>query len=94
FARFIGDIFETATNNSLKVGAITYKPAPLKDEGLLAFSVDFNVSGNYAQIKSFISDLERLREIVVINNLFLSGKNTEESVGMKVQLTAYFRVEG
>ncbi len=94
FARFIGDLFETATNNSLKVGAITYKPTSFKDEGLLAFTVDFNVAGKYAAIKSFISDLERLRQIVVINNVSLSGKNTEESVGMRVQLTAYFKVEG
>ncbi len=94
FARFIGDLFESATNNSLKVGAINYKPAQLKDEGLLAFTVDFNVSGKYAAIKSFISDLERLREMVVINNISLSGKNTEEEVGMKLQLTAYFKVEG
>ena len=94
FARFIGELFETASNSSLKVGAITYKPDMVKDEGLLAYSIGFNVSGKYAAIKSFISDLERLREIVVIDNISLTGKGTEESVDMKLQLTAYFRMEG
>ncbi|HTP64009.1 MAG TPA: type 4a pilus biogenesis protein PilO [Geobacteraceae bacterium] len=94
FARFIGELFETASNSSLKVGAITYKPDMVKDEGLLAYSIGFNVSGKYAAIKSFIADLERLREIVVIDNISLTGKGTEESVDMKLQLTAYFRVEG
>ncbi len=94
FARFIGEIFETATNNSLKVGAITYKPQQVKGEDLLAYSFGFNVSGKYAAIKSFIADIQRLREIAVIDNISLSGKATEESIEMRLQLTAYFRVEG
>jgi Tfp pilus assembly protein PilO len=94
FARFIGEIFETATNNSLKVGAITYRPQQVKGEDLLAYSFGFNVSGKYAAIKSFIADIQRLREIAVIDNIALSGKATEESIEMKLQLTAYFRLEG
>ena len=94
FARFIGDLFETANNNTLTVGAITYKPEPIKDENLLAYSIGLNVSGKYAAIKSFIADMERLRAIAVINNISLNGKATEKSVDMRLQLTAYFRVEG
>jgi type IV pilus assembly protein PilO len=94
FARFISEIFETATNNSLKIGSITYKPDKVKGEDLLAYSIGFNVSGKYAAVKSFIADIERLREIAVINNISLSGKTTEESIEMKLQLTAFFRVEG
>lgn len=94
FARFIGELFETATNNTLKVGSITYKPQTIKGEDLLAYSIGFNVSGKYAAIKSFIADIERLREIAVIDNISLNGKTTEESIDMRLQLTAYFRVEG
>jgi type IV pilus assembly protein PilO len=61
FAAFIGDLFETATDNSLKVGAISYKPEMIKGEMLLAYSVGLNVAGKYAAIKSFISDIERHR---------------------------------
>jgi len=93
FARFIGGIFETAGNNSLKVGAITYKPERVKGEDLLAYSLSFNVSGKYAAVKSFIADIERLRDIAVIDNISLNGKATEESVTLKLQLTAYFRTE-
>jgi len=94
FAKYIGELFETATNNTLKVGAITYKPEPVKDEKLIAYSIGFNVSGKYAAIKSFIADIERFREIAVINNISLNGSATEESVDLKLQLTAYFRLEG
>jgi type IV pilus assembly protein PilO len=94
FTGFIGELFETAGNNSLRVGAITYKPTPIKGENLLAYSIGFNVSGKYAAIKSFIADVERLRQIAVIDNLSLNGKADEEYVDMRLQLTAYFRVEG
>jgi type IV pilus assembly protein PilO len=93
FARFIGDLFEAAGNNSLHVGAITYKPEPVKGEDLLAYSIGFNVSGKYAAIKSFIADMERLRDIAVIDNISLDGRASEESVALRLQLTAYFRVE-
>jgi len=94
FAGFIGELFETALNNSLKVGAISYKPTPIKGENLLAYSIGFNVSGKYAAIKSFIADIERLRAIAVIDNISLNAKSDEEFVDMRLQLTAYFRVEG
>jgi len=93
FAGFIGELFETAVNNSLRVGAITYKPSPVKGENLLAYSIGFNVSGKYAAIKSFIADIERYRAIAVIDNLSLNGKSDEELIDMRLQLTAYFRVE-
>lgn len=93
FAAFIGELFETATNNNLKVGAITYKPGPVKGEDLLAYSIGFNVSGKYAAIKSFISDIESFKRIAVIDNIALSGKSDEEAVDMRVQMTAYFRGE-
>jgi type IV pilus assembly protein PilO len=94
FAGFIGELFETAVNNSLRVGAITYKPTTIKGENLLAYSIGFNVSGKYAAIKSFIADIERFRQIAVIDTLSLNGKADEEIVDMRLQLTAYFRVEG
>jgi type IV pilus assembly protein PilO len=94
FVDFIGELFETASNNSLKVGTITYTPSRLKGENLISFSIGLNVSGKYAAIKSFVSDMERIRQIAVIDNISLKGKSDEESVDMKIQMTAYFRSEG
>jgi type IV pilus assembly protein PilO len=94
FVAFIGDLFETAANNSLKVGEISYKPAIIKGEKLIAYSIGFDVAGKYAAIKSFISDIEGLRQIAVIDDISLSGKADEEYVEMKVRMTAYFRGEG
>jgi len=95
FARLIGSLFDMAANNSLKVGGVSYKPVPVKEDNLLAFTISFGVSGKYAAVKSFIADLMRSREIMTLDNVSLaSTKLTEESVDMKVQLTAYFKAEG
>lgn len=95
FARLLGDLYETARTNSLGVGGVSYKPAALKGEVMLTYSITFNVSGKYAQVKSFIADVSRMRDIVVIDNISLNNsKMTEEYVDLRLELTAYFRMEG
>lgn len=95
FARFLGDLFETAASNNLSVKSVTYKPNLIKDEGLLAYTIGFSVSGNYAAVKSFISDIARSRQIVTIENLSLNNSSsTQEAIELKLQLITYLRVEG
>lgn len=95
FARFLGDLFELARGNSLAIAGIAYKPVPPKGEGLLTYTLTFNLSGKYAQVKSFIADVARMRDIAVIDGISLnSSKLTEEFVNMKVDMTAYFHPEG
>jgi type IV pilus assembly protein PilO len=95
FARVVGELFETAANNSLAMGSIGYKPAIFKEEQLLAYAVSLNVSGKYASIKSFISDLCNSREMMTVDNISLSNTSaTEETVDLRVQMTLYCRAEG
>lgn len=95
FARFLGNLFETAANNSLVFKGMSYKPSQLKEEkNLITYSLDYNVSGKYAAVKSFISDVLRMREIVTIDNISLSkGQATEDAVTLRVQMTVYLRME-
>ena len=94
FARFIGTLYETAANNSLSFEGATYKISQFKEQGLVAYTLDFDVVGKYAAVKSFISDLQRMPEIITMENLSLNNKNaTEDAVDLKVQLTVYLRME-
>jgi type IV pilus assembly protein PilO len=95
FTRFLGELFETAANNNLAVKNVVYKPDLIKEEGLIAYTIGFTVSGNYAAIKSFISDIARSRQIIVIDTLSLSNSSTiQESPELKLQITTYLRTEG
>lgn len=94
FARFVGGLFEAAANNSLAFKGVSYRLTAVKNEKLASYSLDFNVSGKYAAVKSFISDLGRMREIMTIDNISLNtSKAAEDVVALKVQLTVYLRTE-
>lgn len=94
FARFVGSLFETAAGNSLAFTGVTYKTLQLPDENLVAYTMDFNVSGKYSGVKRFLVDIGRLREMMTIDNISLtSSKATEDTVALKVQLTVYLRPE-
>ena len=95
FPAFLGELFETAGNNGLHPKGITYKPTPIKEEGMVAYGIAFTVSGKYAAVKSFLADLARFPELVTLDSVSLSNQSqTEESVELKVQMTASLKVEG
>jgi type IV pilus assembly protein PilO len=95
FVRLVGDLYETATNNGLKVGSIVYKPSLVKGQPLYDFTVTVAVAGRYAGIKSFIGDVARSRDMLVIDSVSLNNSSAEEeSVGMRMDITAYMKQEG
>lgn len=95
FTRQMMEVFEIAANNGLKVKGITYKPEALGEANLVVYVVSMNLDGQYAGIKSFISDLQCHGGLLTIDSLSLSsGSMTEEAVSLKMQLSAYLRPEG
>lgn len=95
-ARVVGELFSLASSNSVTVGTITYKPEKAKeDASLLIYGIGLTVNGRYASVKSFVADLGRMREIVIVDAVSLNNaKMTEEQVDLKVSLAAYLRLEG
>ena len=95
FPAFLGELFETAGNNGLHLKGISYKPKDLKEQGMVSYGIAFTVSGKYASEKSFLADLARYPQIVTLDSVSLSNSSqTEESVDLKVQMTAYLKEEG
>lgn len=94
FTGLMMEVFETAADNGLTVKGITYKPKQIPDQQLVIYDVVLSLDGTYAGIKSFISDLQCHRSILVVESLNLnSGSAVEEAVALKVQLSAYLRTE-
>ena len=96
FASFLGRLFETAHSDKLAIKGVNYKPTPVKGEpGLFSYQIAFTVTGDYKLIKRFIADLTRFPELVTVDDLSLDNHSpTVEAVGLKVQLSAYLRMEG
>ena len=92
FPLVLGGILDDAASGNLAVKAISYKPQTVKNEDLLEYDINMSVSGSYAAVKSFLADLQKKRELIVIDTIALSNADLfEENVSMNIRLTVYLR---
>ena len=89
----IGEIFSLAESAGLNIDRITYKPKPLETVRLLQYSLDFNVSGNYNQIKKFTHKIEQSDRLIAIEKMALKSDEQKSQVDLQLQLTTFFREE-
>lgn len=92
FARILSDLLEAAAGSNVEVGAMSYKPEQLKEEPLLSYHLSLSVSGSYAGVKSYLSDLQKSQELIVVDTVTFSNRDLYvENVVMDVRLTVYLR---
>ncbi|OGT98897.1 MAG: hypothetical protein A2079_00240 [Geobacteraceae bacterium GWC2_48_7] len=92
FPVVLGEIMEAAHNEGVATGNVTYKPSAVKDENLFSYNITMTVSGNYAELKSFIANLQQIRQLVVVDQIAMSNTNPfAESINMELRLTVYLR---
>lgn len=93
FTALISEIFSLAKGAGLGIAKVGYKPKSLPERGLLEYTLDFGVVGDYVQIKRFIFSLEQSPRIIIIEKIDMSRvKETDkESVGLGIRLTTYFK---
>lgn len=92
FARVLSDIIETASDSGAVIGAISYKPVLIKDEALLSYQLSLSVSGDYAAVKSCLSDLLQNPELIVVDSMSLANSDPfVEKVVMNLNITVYLR---
>lgn len=92
FARVLSDLIESAASSAVEVGAISYRPVQLKDEPLLSYQMTLSASGSYAAVKSFLSDLQQNRELLVVDTVSFANRDSyEEHVVMNLSITVYLR---
>ena len=92
FARVLSDLLEAAASSNVEVGAISYKPVQIKEEALLSYQLTLSVSGSYAAVKSFLSDLQNNKELLVVEpTVFSNSDPLVENVIMNLSITIYLR---
>jgi type IV pilus assembly protein PilO len=92
FARVLSDILATASDSGVATGAISYKPLSIKDEALLSYQLSLSVSGDYAAIKSYLSDLLQNPELIVVDSITLTNSDLfAENVVMNLNISVYLR---
>ena len=92
FPRVLGDILDAAASSAVVTGTVSYKPQTIKGQDLLAYGIIMTVGGSYAAVKSFLGDLQKNSELVVIDGVTLSKSDLfEENVVMDLHLTVYLQ---
>jgi len=95
FAGFLSELFATARSNSLVLKGITYRPVVTKEAGIISYAIGFDVTGKYAGVKGFVSDLARFPKLVTVDSIALGNTSqTAESVNLRVQMTVLLKTEG
>ena len=92
FARVLSDLFEAAASSAVEVGTISYKPVQIREEALLSYQLSFSVTGSYAAVKSYLADLQKNPELIVVDNVSFSNSDLfVEKVVMNLRITVYLR---
>lgn len=93
FTALIEELLILSNRARLNIGQITYTSENLKTSPLLKFSLNFNVAGDYEQIKKFIHSLEQSVRLITIRQISLQGEN-DDDVNLRLSLETFFRPEG
>lgn len=92
FSRVLGDILDSAVTSGVITGAVSYKPQVVKGQDLLLYTVSMSVSGSYAAVKSYLADLQKSNELVVVDSISLANSDLyEENVVMEIRLNIYLQ---
>jgi type IV pilus assembly protein PilO len=93
FPALVGDVFDLAGITGLTIDRIEYAPKILESEGLLQYSLTFNVGGSYGQIKKFVYLLEHSTRLIAIEELALNSAQTPDTISLRLKLATYFRMD-
>lgn len=92
FARVLGDLFEAAASSAVELGPLSYKPERIKEEALLSYQLSYSASGSYAAVKSYLADLQKNPELIVVDSVDFSNSDLfAENVVMNIKLSIYLR---
>lgn len=89
----IGEIFNLATSSGLKIDRISYKPEQMGEMNLLQYGLNFNVTGDYDQVKKFTHKIEQSNRLLTIDKMSLNSGQQGGEVDLKLNLTTFFRAE-
>ena len=90
FTGLIEELLVLSSRARLNITQINYSSEELKRAPLLKFSLDFNVAGDYEQVKKFIHSLEQSVRLITIKQISLQSADGD-GVNLRLSLETFFR---
>lgn len=90
FTSLIEELLVLSNRARLDINQISYSSEELKKSPLLKFSLNFNVVGDYGQVKQFIHSLEQSVRLITIKQISLQSADNN-GVNLRLSLETFFR---
>ena len=90
FTGLIEELLVLSNRANLNITQISYRSEELPENLLLKFDLNFNVSGDYKQLKKFIHSLEQSVRLIVIKQISLKSADND-GVSLRLSLETFFR---
>ena len=88
-------IDKMASAANVKLGPERFDVAAVRGSTLQKASADFQLSGEYREIRRFIHDLETAPDFLILENVALSqGQERDRGLNVQVRVATYFRTAG
>lgn len=89
FTGLIEELLVLSSRARLNITQISYSSEKMKQIPLLKFSLNFNVVGDYEQLKKFIYSLEQSVRLITIKQISLQGAD-DDGVNLRLNLETFF----
>jgi type IV pilus assembly protein PilO len=90
FTALIEELLVLSSRANLNITQISYRSEELPENLLLKFDLNFNVAGDYKQIKKFIHSLEQSVRLIAIKQISLQSADND-GVSLRLSLETFFR---
>jgi type IV pilus assembly protein PilO len=90
FTGLIEELLVLASQARLNITQISYSSEELREAPLLKFSLSFNVTGEYEQLKKFIFSLEQSTRLLTIKQISLQSADAT-GVNLRLNLETFFQ---
>jgi type IV pilus assembly protein PilO len=90
FTALIEELLVLSNQARLNITQISYATEELKSSPLLKFNLNFNVAGDYEQVKKFIHSLEQSVRLITIKQINLRSVESD-AVNLGLSLETLFR---
>lgn len=90
FTGLIEELLVLSSQARLNITQISYASEELEKSPFLKFNLNFNVTGDYEQVKKFIHSLEQSVRLITIKQLSLQGAD-DDGVNLRLSLETFFR---
>jgi len=92
FTDLISELERLSKSAQLELTQVSYKAESITQNSLLRFDLNFNLTGEYEQLKKFIHSLEQSRRLITIREVSL--RSAEQGVvSLRLKMETYFHPE-